>query len=94
MELLEFSIFREEKMRNENLENNKDSYYYIYGNYRKEIIRINDTFEKEIIESTFNDAVLEDKETIHKNLLYLLDGVKIIEREPTKEELGEEEKKK
>lgn len=93
MELLEFSIFREEKMRNENLENNKDCYYYIYGNYRKEIIIINDTFEKEMIEITFNDAELEDKETIHKNLLYLLDGVKIIEREPTKEELGEEEKK-
>ncbi|MCS6132702.1 FRG domain-containing protein [Clostridium botulinum] len=93
MDLLEFSIFKEEKMKKENLEKDQDSYYYVYGNYRKEIIEINENFKKEIIESIFKVSVLEDKETVYNNLLYLLDGVKIIERDPTKEESGAEEKK-
>ncbi len=93
MDLINFSIFKEDKMRKESLEKNQDAYYYVYGNYRKEIIEINEKFKKETIEKAFEDLLLEeDTKVIYNNLLYLLDGVKIIEKAPSKEDISSEEK--
>lgn len=92
MDIFTFSIFQEEKMQSETLEKNQDAYYYVYGNYRKEIIEINERFDKESIEKSFEGMLLEDHNKIlYRNLLYLLDGVKIIERASSTEEKRAEE---
>ena len=93
MVLLDYSIFQEEKMREEVLEKNQDAYYYVYGNYRKEIIEISQSFNKELIEETIISRLPEEgSRNICNNLLYLLDGMEIIERSAVSEDEKVEDK--
>lgn len=93
MALLDYSIFQEEKMTEEVLEKNQDAYYYVYGNYRKEIIEISQKFSKKLITETILSRLPEEvNKNICSNLLYLLDGMEIIERSTVSEGEKDEDK--
>lgn len=86
MELHRYSIFNEDKMKTEILEKNRDAYYFVYGNYRKEIIEIDKKFDKAEIQRILYGKFPEDvNEHLCNNILYLLDGVGYIEKEDTEQ---------
>lgn len=78
MNLVDFSIFKDERMKNEILENDSKLYLYIYQKYREELLEIG---RKSKSDGLNIDNLLESQEgnQLPVNLKFLLDGLDFIE---------------